>query len=343
MMLKRILITVSGLLLFGQANAQRKDTDHLMKSMSSSNVDTVAWLHSGIVRMGLNQGYLHNWAAGGEVVSLAVDGLFSGNITRLYHDKVWSNTLEASYSLFYAYSNHFVPRKVDDRLDFTSKYGQKLKYSKDLYFTGLVNFKTQFNKGYDYTNPDFQNNPTSDFLSPGYLTGALGIEYRRGSNLSLFLSPLALRLTMVDKFYTLKNPAGAYGVPYGKGSRLELGAFFSGRWETNLTPNVKYKTRLDLYANYLAKNRYDSSGTILVKADNPGNIDIFWDNLISVKLSKYFNLNFALTAIYDNDQPYQSTYPDPVTSLPVDKDEPGTGLGWWQIKEVMSLGFAYKF
>jgi len=342
--MKKTIFSVLAII-FGisQTHAQLGETDKIKKSLAFENKDTVAWVHSGVARIGLNQGYLHNWAAGGEVVSLAVDGLFSGNITRLYHDKVWSNTLEASYSLFYAYSNHFVPRKVDDRLDFTSKYGQKLKYSKDLYFTGLVNFKTQFNKGYDYTVPDFQNNPTSDFLSPGYLTAAIGMEYRRGSDLSLFFSPFALRLTMVDKFYTLRNPAGAYGVPYGKSSRLELGAFFSGRWEKDLTPIIKYKTRLDLYANYLAKNRYDSTGTILVKADNPGNIDIFWDNLVSVKLGKYFNLNFALTAIYDNDQPYQSTYPDPVTSLPVDKDEPGTGLGWWQIKEVMSLGFAYKF
>lgn len=342
-MKKLILATIASAFAFGQVHAQLTETEKLQKSLSLENKDTVAWVHSGVIQIGLNQGYLHNWAAGGEVVSLAVDGLFSGNITRLYHNQVWSNSLDASYSLFYAYSNHFVPRKVDDRIDFTSKYGQKLKSQKNLYFTGLFNFKSQFTKGYDYSVPDFQNTPTSDFLSPGYLTLAVGMEYRKGSDISLFLSPLALRLTLADKKYTLRAPAGAYGVPYGKTSRLELGAYFSGRYVHDITPTIKYKTRLDLYANYLAKNRYDSTGTVLVKKDNPGNIDIFWDNLISIKLSKYFNLNLALTAIYDNDQPYQSTYPDPVTTLPIDKDEPGTGLGWWQIKEVMSFGFVYKF
>ncbi|MEO6833676.1 MAG: DUF3078 domain-containing protein [Chitinophagaceae bacterium] len=342
-MKKGLLVVLTGLFFAGQAQAQLTETEKLQKSLSLENKDTVAWVHSGVFQFGLNQGYLHNWAAGGEVVSLAVDGLFSGNITRLYHNQVWSNSLDASYSLFYAYSNHFVPRKVDDRIDFTSKYGHKLKSQKNIYFTGLFNFKSQFTKGYDYTLPDFQKTSTSNFLSPAYLTLAAGMEYRKGSDISLFLSPLALRYTLVDKVYTLRDPAGAYGVPYGKTSRLELGAYFSGRYVHDITPNIKFKTSLDLYSNYLAKNRYDSTGSVLVKKNNPGNINIYWDNLISIKVSKYINLNLSLTAIYDNDQPYQSTYPDPVTGLPVDKNEPGTSLGWWQIKEVMAFSFVYKF
>jgi hypothetical protein len=324
------------------ASAQLTETEKVKSALSVENKDTVAWIRSGVVQLGLNQGFLHNWAAGGEVVSLAVDGLLSANITRLYHRQVWSNTLDASYSLFYAFSNHFVPRKVDDRLDFTSKYGTRLDTAKNFYFTGLLNFKSQFTKGYDYSVPDWQRASTSDFMSPAYLTLAAGLEYRRGADISLFLSPAALRLTLADRKYTLRTPEGAFGIAYGDKSRLELGAYFSGRYQHDLSPTVRYKTRLDLYANYLAKDKKDSLGMV-VKSDNPGNVDIFWDNLITIKLGKYFNLNLALTAIYDNDIPYQAEYTESGTGIQRDKDEPGNGLGWWQIKEVMAFGFAYRF
>jgi hypothetical protein len=50
----------------------------------------------------------------------------------------------------------------------------------------------------------------------------------------------------------------------------------------------------------------------------------------------------VVTAIYDNDLPYDVEYKD-ASQVPQTKEEPGTGLGWWQIKEVMSIGFAYRF
>lgn len=323
------------------AHAQLSETEKIKTSLSVENKDTVAWIRSGVVQAGLNQGFLHNWAAGGEVASLAVDALLSGNITRLYHNHVWSNSLDASYSLFYAYSTGFVPRKVDDRLDFTSKYGARFSGKKNYYFTGLFNFKSQFTRGYDYSVPDWQTFSTSNFMSPGYFTLAAGLEFRRGADVTVFFSPAALRLTLADRKYTIRKPEGAFGIPYGEQSRLELGAYFTARYAHDLSPTVRYKTRVDLYSNYLAKDKKDSMG-VVVKKDNPGNIDIFWDNLITIKLGKYINLNLSLTAIYDNDLPYDTEYTD-ATGIVKTKDEPGTGLGWWQIKEVMSFGVAYRF
>ena len=132
-----------------------------------------------------------------------------------------------------------------------------------------------------------------------------------------------------------------FGVKYNKTSRFEFGAYFSGRWQHDFSKNISYKTRVDLYANYLAKNTKDSLGNVITK-DNPGNIDVLWDNLVQVKLGKYFGLTLALTMMYDNDIPYSSTYVDG-SGLMVDKDEPGTGFGWWQVKQVMTLGVVYKF
>ena len=324
------------------AFAQLSEVEGIKKSLTVENKDTVAWIRSGLVHFGVNQGFLHNWVAGGEVASLTVDGLIALNITRLYHRQVWSNTLDASYGLLYTQSNNFVPRKIDDRFDFTSKYGTLLDTAKNFYFTGLFNFKTQFAHGYDYSIPDWQNARTSSLFSPAYFTLTAGIEYRRGSDISLFFSPVALRFTTAAKRYTMYRPEGAFGIPYGETSRFECGAYFSGRYQRVFSKSVAFKSRLDLYLNYLAKDRTDSVGTI-VKRDNPGNVDIFWDNLLVVKLGKFFALNFALTAIYDNDLPYYGEYTDAATGITHPKEEPGTGLGWWQVKEVMTFGIAYTF
>lgn len=336
----KIYAAVTALLLTAQAHAQIDKVDNVKKMLETQNKDTVAWVYSGILTLGGNEGFLHNWAAGGEVASLNVNGLFSGSLTYLNHGHIWTNNLDLAYGLNYAYSTAFIPHKTDDRIDFTSKYGMQLDTSK-FFFTGLFNFRSQFTRAYDYTLPDWQHLPTSKFMSPGYFTLALGMEYRKGSDFSLFLSPLAARLTVADKYYTLQKPEGAFGIDNGKTTRMELGAYFSGRYGISINKNMSFKTRLDLYSNYLAKDRKDSLGNV-VKRDNPGNIDVLWDNIFAYRVTKYFSFTVAATFIYDNDIPYSTTYIDQSGNT-VKKNEPGMNLGWWQIKQILTFGFEYKF
>jgi len=322
--------------------AQVEKVDDVKKQLQTSNKDTVAWVYSGLLSVGTNGGFLHNWAAGGELGSLLVNGIFSGRLDRLNHRKVWSNNLDMTYGLTYNYSSSFVPHKTDDRIDFTSKYGYLIDTTKNIFFTGLFNGKTQFTKGYDYTLPNWDSTSTSAFFSPAFLTQAIGLEYRRGSDVSIFLSPIAAREIFATSYYTLMTPQGAFGIPYGKTSVFQLGAYFSGRYVINIRPNMIFKTRVDLYSNYLAKDTKDSTGTV-IKKDNPGNINILFDNLFSWKISKYFNLTLGATFIYDNNFPYSKTYVDKTTGAVLPKNEPGADLGWVQLKQVFTFGIGYKF
>ncbi len=340
--MKRLLLACTLMVSVFAANAQLAKTDDMKKSLSNENKDTVAWVKGGLLNIGLNQGFLHNWAAGGELASLTVNGLFNGYVTRLYHRQIWSNNLDLNYALFYAYSNSFVPRKADDRIDFTSKYGVRIDTTKDFYISALFNFKSQFTKGYDYKANNWDTFSVSNFLSPAYLTLAVGAEYRKGTNLSLFFSPIAARMTLVDKYYTMRDPAGAFGVENSKTSRFELGAYFSGRYSTDLSKPLAWRTRVDFYSNYLAKDVKDASG-IVVKKDNPGNIDWLWDNIVLYKANKFLTVSMGLTLMYDNDIPYVGTTVDPTTGKDVSKNEPGEFMGWFQTKQIFTLGFAYKF
>jgi len=339
-MIKHTLLTIACLVGLS-AQAQVEKTDEWKKQLSTENKDTVAWIRGGVFSVGLNEGFLHNWAAGGEVVSMTVNGQFNGYLNRIMHHHIWTNNLDMTYGLFYAYSNAFIPRKIDDRIDFTSKYGVQIGESKNFYLAGLFNFKSQFTKGYDYSVPNWDSFATSEFLSPAYFTGAIGVEYRRGSNVSLFLSPIAARITLADREFTSMAPEGAFGVAYNETSRFELGAYFSGRYQTEISKRLLFKTRVDLYMNYLAKDKKDSTGMVVAK-DNPGNIDVLWDNFVSYKMNKYLSLTLAATFIYDNDIPYQDRYLNSAGEIII-KDEPGTSLGWWQVKQVLAIGLEYRF
>jgi len=311
------------------------------KLLTTTNKDTVAWLHGGILNVGFNEGFLHNWSAGGELASMTVNSIFSGHLDRLMHRQIWSNNLDLTYGLNYAYSQGFKPHKTDDRIDFTSKYGVKIDSSKNMYFTGIFNFKSQFTKGYDYTLPNWDSISNSKFMSPAYLTLALGAEYRAGTDVSFFLSPIAGRLTLANRFYTSLSPQGAFGIDSGKTAKYEFGAYFTGRYVWKIKKDMVFKTRLDLYSNYLAKDVKNSQGEV-VRQDNPGNITVLFDNLLSWKVSKFLNLTFGATFMYDNSIPYLSTYTNSQGQTE-QKNLPGNNLGWLQIKQIFTLGFEYKF
>lgn len=72
----------------------------------------------------------------------------------------------------------------------------------------------------------------------------------------------------------------------GSNSVFEIGAFANLNFMKEVAPNVTLKSRLDLFSNY--KN-------------NPKNIDVFMTNLLTVKLSKLFNITWGVDLIYDDD------------------------------------------
>ncbi|MBE2290704.1 MAG: DUF3078 domain-containing protein [Chitinophagaceae bacterium] len=341
-MKKRILLLLSGICASFGAFSQVEKVDDVRKQLQTTNLDTVAWIKTGVLSIGTNGGFLHNWAAGGELGSMLINGIFSGKLDYLNHRDVWTSNLDMTYGLTYNYSTGFIPRKTDDRIDFTTKYGKLLDTGSNFYVTGLFNFKSQFTKGYDYSLPNWDSVSTSKFLSPAFFTTAVGLEFRKGSDVTLFLSPIAARMIAADPFYTRMSPQGAFGIPYDKSNVFQLGAYFSGRYVINIRPNMVFKTRLDLYSNYLAKDTKDSTGTV-VKRDNPGNINILFDNLFSWKISKFFNVTVGATIVYDNNFPYVPTYVDKTTGAVLQKNEPGADLGWVQWKQVLTFGVGYKF
>ena len=132
----------------------------------------------------------------------------------------WDNTFDFNYGMVNTTS--LGTRKNDDRIDLLSKVGYELNPKLNL--AGLFNFHSQFSKGYNY-NTDSTKDLLSNFLAPGYVLLSIGLDYKPAKGLSIFVSPITSRWTIVNN--DSLSAKGAYGVTPGKKIKNEIGAFAS--------------------------------------------------------------------------------------------------------------------
>lgn len=277
------------------------------RQIKKNAADSVTWKLGGIYSLNFNQGALSNWAAGGDKFSMSLTSFLNGYAYYKKGRRSWDNTIDLAYGLVKTTS--LGQRKADDRFDVLSKYGYDL--GKNVYLSGLVNVRSQFAKGYTYPT-DTSKVLISNFFAPAYIVLSAGFDYKPKDNFSLFVSPITARWVVVTNDSLAS--VGAFGVDSGKHVKMEVGAYASLNFTKNINANTTYKTRLDLFSNY----RHD-----------PFNVDIFWTNLLAVKVSKFINMTVSVDVIYDND----------VKTLKSDKTEGGAKA---QIKELLGIGFAYK-
>lgn len=286
-------------------------------------VDSVKnWKKGGVFSFGLSQTSFTNWAGGGQN-SLAGNALFSAFYNYKSPNSAWDNQLDMGYGLLSQGSDKsFI--KTDDKIDFTSKYGYKA--SKNMYFAALVNFKTQMTTG--FKNPD-DSIKISDFLAPAYILAAMGIDYKPNEILTAFFAPITQKTTLVNSPYL--SDIGAYGVEpayiddngnfvSGKRSRTEFGGYIRIFYKNQFFDNISLQSKLDLFSNYL---------------NNPENVDVNWETLIAFKITKYFSTNISTQLLYDDD-----------VIVNIDKNEDGIieeSGPRIQFKEVLTIGFSYKF
>src|SRR5882724_8066640 len=98
------------------------------------------WSKAGTFTLTVNQGSLKNWAAGGEQNTLGITSVLNLTINHKKGKYNWNNYFDIGLGFQDASSfNRF--RKMDDRIDITSKYGYAFR--KKWYATLLLNVNTQ--------------------------------------------------------------------------------------------------------------------------------------------------------------------------------------------------------
>lgn len=286
---------------------------YALSGISQTANDTI-WKKGLFVSANINQVSFSNWAAGGEN-SIAINGFLNSFSNYKKGNVIWDNNLDLSYGLNQIGDD--VLKKNEDRIEYTSKLGYAVKNSKKWYYTGLVNIKTQFANGYDYTNEDAI--VISRFAAPAFTVLSLGIDYKPSDHFSACLSPIANKNTFVlDDFLSNQE---AYGVDSGKNIRTEMGAYLNVRYKQEVLENITLTSQLDLFSNYL---------------EDPQNVDLNFTLMLVMKVNKYITANFSTQFIYDDNTPI-SVYEGSGSTKKL------VGVGpRLQSKQVFGVGLGYK-
>ncbi|MEO6000643.1 MAG: DUF3078 domain-containing protein [Chitinophagaceae bacterium] len=259
--------------------------EYTSKKIAKDLKDTSShlWKVGALCSFNLSTGSLSNWSAGGDDFSLSANGYINAHAFYNKGKHRWDNVMEIN--LGYINTTTLGSRKNDDRVDVLSKYGYRLK--EKLSLTGLFNFRSQFFRGYTFdidADGKTRSSLSSNFLAPAYVLVGIGFDYREIPRLSVFISPLTSRWTIV-KDVSL-SAKGAYGVDTGRKGKSALGAYASINYSTDFNKIVGYSGRADLFSNYKFR---------------PKNIDLYITNLVTIKLSKILSATWNVDLIYDDD------------------------------------------
>ena len=273
------------------------------KTVKKEEQQKEGWTKGGIFTLNLSQGASQNWAAGAEQSSFSVNSIIQAFAFYKKNKVSWDNTFNGQYGIVNATS--IGTRKNDDRIDVLSKLGYMLDKSK-WSLTLLGNVRTQFTDGFDYSTTPAKKN--SAFFSPAFLLISPGINYKPINGVDIFISPITGRWIIVQQ----DSLRALYQVPENKNSIYEMGAFASIQVKRDIAKNMNYVARFDLFSNY--------------KRD-PQNVDVFWTNMINMKVNKYISVTYNFDLIYDHD---------------VENVKTGGLLGT-QLKSLIGVGLSAKF
>ena len=310
------------------------------------------WSCSGVVGLNASATGLVNWAAGG---NNNINGVAFGKVRLLYSgdNLSWESNLNLEYGLSYIDQKNDAFQKSSDVIDFNTKLGWQ--FHKAWYLTASAGFKSQFAFGRAYDGTEAADPIISKFLSPSYTDISVGIDWKPNSIFSLYLSPVAgkittayvgsavedanpgLRQQMQEKYATwtystVENADGTYDKIY-KNAKAELGLSFKG--SINYTyKDLKIITTLGLFTPYAwdKTEMKDASGAFIGYRDNNrrfGNFDVDWDTSISYQFLKCLNVTLSTSLKYYNGVKIA--------------DKEGVMAERVQFKGILGLGVGYSF
>lgn len=273
--------------------------------LEAQPVRDTAWNRSGFFGLKLTQVSLSSWSAGGES-AIAFDGQLTYSANYKKDRQLWQNRLELGYGL--TKTDGLGSRKSNDKIYMASTYGYQVY--KTLYWSVLMNFNTQFAKGYDYAIED--SDFISRFMAPGYLVVGTGVTWLPNKVFTVTFAPASWRGTFVTN--RRLSDEGAFGVDPGKRLLSEFGANLKAEANYEFLPNMTVYSRLELYSNYLK---------------DPQNVDIRWEVQLNMAINKWFSTTLSTNMLYDNDVKIAQ------------KD--GTSGPRLQFKEVLGVGLQINF
>jgi hypothetical protein len=233
------------------------------------------WKFSGTFGVNSTITGLWNWAAGG---TNSASFIAFANLRVIYKKNKWA--WESAYDTDFGYTyldvTDYPWRKSNDKLIFNTKAGYDLGHK--FYLTLLGSFRSQYTKGYDYTND--VKTYISNWFSPSYTDISIGIDWKPNDIFSVYFSPAAGRITTCAD--TTKHLKTMYGIDTLKISKIEFGSTLKG--QVNYTfKNFKVTSMLTLFTPY---------------SKHFGNIDVDWDLSVGYQFMRVLNVSLGISLKY---------------------------------------------
>ncbi len=270
-------------------------TNFLTAQEKKEETPQYGWKNAMTGGFNASQTSFSNWVAGGEN-SLAWQLFLNFNFTQDQEKINWVNTGKLNYG--HTRVSGQESRKSIDEIKLESVFTYKMGIYVNPFMAATG--ESQFDAGYKYEagKPKLQ---VSKFLDPAFFRESVGIGYEPNKIVKTRLGA-ALKQTITSD----------YPVPYADDPKTadvekvknEIGAesVTDVNWkisETNLLTS-----KLELFSNLKGIDQ----------------IDVKWDNILTSKISKYFNFNINFLLFYDKD---------------ISKKR--------QIKQAIAVGIAYTF
>lgn len=233
------------------------------------------WQREMIGGLNLTQTSFDNWVQGGEN-QLAWQVNLNFKFVNDQEKNNWSNTGKLTYGN--TKSGKQAAKKSIDEIKLESVYTYKLGVLINPFVAATG--ETQFAPGYNYgTEPKTQ---ISAFMDPGYFRESIGVGIKPNEIVKTRLGA-ALKQTITSD----------YPAPYAddpktlkiEKTKNEVGGESVTDVSWKVSENSLFTSKLELFSAFKTFKE----------------IDVNWDNLLSTKISKYFNVNFNFKLFYDRD------------------------------------------
>lgn len=289
------------------AEFQRKDTIKI--------VVQPLWLFDNSFHLNFAQNsFSPYWKAGG-ISSVAV-GFKIFLAAKYQKEKTdWQNSIDFLYGIVRQGKHTF--NKNVDQLEFNSKYN--VYYSERFNFSTLANFRSSLHNNYKINPDGSRGEYIGGFLSPAFANIGTGVSYKiQRPFINIYYSPLNAKITHVaDRELAPQFLPTGYE---GKITRVEIGSFMKVEFKMEVLKNVFIHSKADFFTNHI---------------EGFGNIDVNWENMITLKVNDYLSANFFTQLIYDDDIKFNIVDAE---GQPTGHQGPRT-----QFRESFNVGLMHRF
>jgi Protein of unknown function (DUF3078) len=284
---------------FAQAGA-----DRLKEIQAAAKKEGDGWVKGGAVGADFLQSSFLNPAPGGGVNYVGIGGVNAIYANYKAGKLIWSNSGTLQLGLQRLGNNENPWLKSIDRLYANSNFSYQIADEHKWAYAFDLTFLSQITPSYRISEKDprvvlskkTNEQLFSKFLAPATITFAPGMTYKYDSHLTIFVSPLTMKLDIVGN-----NEIAAlniHGNPWRSATDFDnvltrVGASAKAVYNNKFfNDKIIYTGSLEVFSNYLK---------------NPQNLVFDSRNSFGYAVTKNFSLNLTLDAFYDEVKKVQLT------------------------------------